>query len=80
MKITRLNGKINYFDWAIFNSKLFVYQRERARESRAASNPSQVKWFGFRTPLMRAVLQHEAAGRVEHIPKAGMGIREPNVS
>ena len=21
------NGKINYFDWAIFNSKLFVYQR-----------------------------------------------------
>ena len=22
-----INGKINYFDWAIFNSKLFVYQR-----------------------------------------------------
>ena len=22
-----LNGKIHYFDWAIFNSKLFVYQR-----------------------------------------------------
>jgi hypothetical protein len=23
---TILNGKIRYFDWAIFNSKLFVYQ------------------------------------------------------
>ena len=22
-----VNGKINYFDWAIFNSKLLVYQR-----------------------------------------------------
>ena len=22
-----INGKIHYFDWAIFNSKLFVYQR-----------------------------------------------------
>eukprot|EP00435_Cladocopium_sp_Y103_P024237 s269_g5.t3 len=29
----------------------------------------EVKWFGFRTPLMRAVLQHGSAGRVEHIPK-----------
>ena len=24
---TIFNGNINYFDWAIFNSKLFVYQR-----------------------------------------------------
>ena len=24
---TIFNGKIHYFDWAIFNSKLFVYQR-----------------------------------------------------
>jgi hypothetical protein len=22
-----INGQINYFDWAIFNSKLLVYQR-----------------------------------------------------
>ena len=26
-KITMFNGKIHYFDWAIFNSKLLVYQR-----------------------------------------------------
>ena len=26
-----LNGKIHYFDWAIFNSKLFVYQRVSPR-------------------------------------------------
>ena len=28
-----LNGKIHYFDWAIFNSKLFVYQRVSPRTS-----------------------------------------------
>jgi len=27
------HGKINYFDWAIFNSKLFVYQRGSPRKT-----------------------------------------------
>ena len=26
-KITMFNGKIHYFDWVIFNSFLYVYQR-----------------------------------------------------
>lgn len=30
---------------------------------------AQVEWFGFRTPLMRAVLDDASAGRVEPIPK-----------
>ena len=45
-----INGKINYFDWAMFNSKLFVYQAGYL--SHWSTQSSSVPWpapcsFGF---------------------------------
>ena len=44
-KITCFHGKIHYFDWAIFNSELFVYQRVDLRALFQWTNPLKMKYM-----------------------------------